>query len=376
VINVKNYIVLFITIITFLSFILLTAIAQEGQIVRKRVYSPSLEGNLLGDSPNNRNVTIYLPPSYDIEPDRFYPTVYLLHGFGSNNDGWVASDSENILESMKQWLKEGKVEEMILVMPNSSNKFIGSQYINSIATGNWGDYIAKDIVNYIDNNYRTLPNRESRAVFGHSMGGHGAIRIGLTYNEIFSCMGATAGDYDIEDYINSNKVMWAISSALEDWNHYRSSGWDIWGAMSWNAAFAPNPDHPPFYCDSPFIYTKTEPKEIVKNQEAYDKFLKNDIIKNLNSYLDKLLTMRSIYIDCGTGDELGLTKHARKLHDGLNNLGIKHTYNEFTGGHTCCVMDSTGNALELFSSAMDFEVLTGVKPVKKLTVSWGYIKNR
>jgi S-formylglutathione hydrolase FrmB len=374
VINIKNYVILFVIIVTCLSFILLSAVAQEGQIVRKRVYSPSLEGNLLGDSPNNRNVTIYLPPSYNIELDRFYPTVYLLHGFGSNNDGWVASATENILESMKQWLKEGKVKEMILVMPNSSNRFIGSQYINSTTTGNWGDYIAKDIVNDIDSNYRTLPNRENRAVFGHSMGGEGAIRIGLTYSEVFSCMGATAGDYCIVDYIDANEATWAIASTLEDWNQYRSSGWSVWEAMSWNAAFAPNPDHPPFYCDSPFIYTKTEPREIVKNQEAYDKFFEHDITKNLNSYLDELLTMRAIYIDCGTGDDL--IKHARKLHDGLNSLGIKHTYNEFTGGHTCCVMDSTGNALELFSSAMDFEVLTGVEPVNKITVSWGYIKNR
>jgi S-formylglutathione hydrolase FrmB len=376
VIKIKNYIALSVIIVTYLSFILLSAIAQEGQIVRKRIYSPSLEGNLLGDSPNNRNVTIYLPPSYDIELDRFYPVVYLLHGFGANNDTWVASANENILESMKQWLKEGTVKEMILVMPNSSNKFIGSQYINSTATGNWGDYIAKDTVNYIDSNYRTLPKRESRAVFGHSMGGEGGIRIGLTYNEIFSCMGATAG-YSIVDYIDANKATWAIASTLEDWNQYRASGWAVWEAMSWNAAFAPNPDHPPFYCDSPFIYTKTEPKEIVKNQEAYDKFLKNDITKNLNSYLDKLLTMRAIYIDCGTNDEYGLIEHARKLHDGLNNLGIKHTYNEFTGGHACCVLDSTGKALELFSSAMSFEVLTtGVEPFKKLTTSWGYIKNR
>jgi len=373
-ISIKSYIALFIAVVTCLSFVVSPAIAQEGQIVRNKVYAPSLEGNLIGDSPNNRNVTIYLPPSYDIELDKLYPVVYLLHGFSANNDAWVASANENILESMKQWLKDGKVKEMILVMPNSSNRFIGSQYSNSITTGNWGDYIAKDIVNYIDSNYRTIPQRESRAVFGHSMGGHGAVRIGLTYSDIFSCMGASSGDYDMEDYINSNKVTWAISSALEDWNQYRASGWSVWEAMSWNAAFAPNPDRPPFYCDSPFVYTKTEPKEIVKNQEAYDRFMKLDIVKNLNSYLDKLLTMRAIYIDCGTSD--GLIKHARKMHDGLSNLGIKHTYNEFKGDHACCVMNSTGNALELFSNAMDFEVITSVEPVKKLTTSWGYMKDR
>jgi len=81
-------------------------------------------------------------------------------------------------------------------------------------------------------------------------------------------------------------------------------------------------------------------------------------------------------MDCGISDEYGLIEHARRLHDGLNNLGIKHTYNEFKGDHACCVMNSTGNALELFSNAMDFEVITSVEPVKKLTTSWGYMKDR
>jgi len=132
----KQHIALSLLTVLCLLLTVFSAIAQEGRIVRETVYSPSLEGNLLGDSPN-RQVTIYLPPSYDTEPDRRYPVVYLLHGYTGNHNLWTGGSyiSGNIVSSMSSWLKSGKVKEMILVMPNSYTKFQGGYYINSPATG-------------------------------------------------------------------------------------------------------------------------------------------------------------------------------------------------------------------------------------------------
>jgi S-formylglutathione hydrolase len=367
----KRFTLLIATIIC-ISSITLTCVAQDGRIVRETIYSPSLEGNLLGDSPN-RPVTIYLPPSYDDGNNMAYPVVYLLHGYTGNNESWI-SGYGNIITFMKSWLSEKRVKEMIIVMPNSLNKLYGSQYINSTATGKWADYIVKYLVKYIDSRYRTLPQRESRAVLGHSMGAHGAIRLGLSYPKIFSCIGGMAGDYDMEDYINTYMVIWASASTIENWSQFSNSNWQAREAIAWSAAFVPNPSNPPFYCDFTFVYTKTEPKEIVKNQEVYDKILKHDILKNLDSYLDALLSMRAIYIDCGVNDEYGLIRHARKFHDKLQNYVIEHTYKEFAGGHMTGVINHTGDALEVFSKAMAFEMLVGVEPLDKFAVTWGEIR--
>lgn len=350
----------------------LVAIAQEGKIVTATVHSASLEGNLFGDSPD-RAVGIYLPPSYDKELDTYYPVFYLLHGYGGDYNN--ASAYEILRSSMESWLKSGKVKEMILVMPNSNNRLYGSQYTNSVTTGNWGDYIAKDLVSYIDTKYRTLQQRESRAIAGHSMGGSGAMRMGLRYPEVFSCMGGISGDYSMEDYINfCDKELLAQASTMKDWNQLNRSSISVREAMSWCAAFVPNPNNPPFYCDFPFVYN--DAGEIVKNQEAYDKLLEHDILYNVDDNINTFLSMRAIYMDCGTNDEYGLITHARKLHDKLNAYNINHVYNEFSGGHGDNLVGRIGNVLEVFSKAIAFEMsTTGIEPRERLSTTWGQIRN-
>jgi hypothetical protein len=123
---------------------------------------------------------------------------------------------------------------------------------------------------------------------------------------------------------------------------------------------APNPDRPPFYCDLPYVYTDTEPREVVKVQEVYDKFLEHDILKLTEKHLDALMSMRAIYIDCGTSDDL--IDRARLLHETWEDLGIEHFYKEFLGGHTDNILNSTGDALELISSTIVFDMLAGELP--------------
>lgn len=360
--------------IFYLFLIAISSIAQEGRIVRETFYSPSLEGNLLGDSPN-RQVTIYLPPSYDTEQERRYPVVYLLHGYTGNHNLWTGGSyiSGNIVSSMGSWLKSGKVKETILVMPNSYNRFLGSYYTNSPATGNWADYIAKDMVNYIDSNYRTLPQRESRAVIGHSMGGDGGVRLGMLYPDVFGCMGGMAGDYDYLGYwLPTGSASFAHASTIEGWNQFNTLKWDIKWYFAVSAAWAPNLNNPPFYCDFPYTYTDDKPRKVLEVREVLDKFAQHDIINTLDNHIDALLSMRAIYVDCGTSDEGIVT--SRTLHQKLNDLGVNHVYKEFSGNHTCCVMTSTGNALEVFSNAMVYEMVVSVEPAGKLVTIWGRLK--
>ena len=358
-----------------LLLICLSAIAQEGLIVRETVHSSSLEGNLLGDSPD-RQVTIYLPPSYDNGDNLSYPVVYLLHGYTGDHNSWAGGYVGDILYPMNSWLRDGKAGEMILVMPNSYNKLQGSFYTNSVTTGKWEDFIARDLVLYIDSNYRTLPQRESRAVIGHSMGGYGGLKLGLLYPEVFGCLGGMAGVYDVGDWITSRESMWANASNIKTWAQFYSLGWQEKSPFAWNAAFVPNPDNPPFYCDFPLVYTDTEPRKVVNNQDVYDRFMAHDILRMAEGYVTSLSGMEAIYIDCGVNDQFNLIEDARKLHDKLLSLGVDHIYREFSGDHTNHVMTSTGDALEVFSNAMAFEMLVGVEPAGKLAVTWAEIRSR
>jgi len=154
----------------------------KGKLERIKVHGKSLEGNLEGDSAD-RDVFVYLPPSYQREPNRRYPVVYTLHGYGLHAEQWVGFANFGALEKD---LSAGTAGEMILVSPDAFSLHNGSFYSNSQATGDWETFLGVELVGYIDSHYRTLANRQSRGLTGHSMGGYGTFRIGMKHPEVFS----------------------------------------------------------------------------------------------------------------------------------------------------------------------------------------------
>jgi S-formylglutathione hydrolase FrmB len=173
-----------------LVFVAGAAQAQYGGVTHvDTVIAPSLAGNLIGDS-NHKPITVYLPPSYGKRPYKRYPVVYLLHGFSASHRAFMAGvySNMNTRLSMDSLIHEGLSREMIVVTPNADNPFDGGFYRNSVTTGNWEDYIYKDVVSFIDHKYRTIRNRSGRGIAGHSMGGYGALWIGMRHPEVFSAM--------------------------------------------------------------------------------------------------------------------------------------------------------------------------------------------
>jgi S-formylglutathione hydrolase len=154
-----------------LALLLLTGLnaqdeTQQGIVQRIKVHGKGLEGNLEGDSPD-RDVAVYLPPSYDSAWNRRYPVVYLLHGFTDDVDKWwgVKPHFVNVPEVADKVLAVG-VKEMILVMPNAFTRYQGSLYSNSVTTGDWEDYVAKELVEYVDSHYRTIADPSGRGLAG------------------------------------------------------------------------------------------------------------------------------------------------------------------------------------------------------------------
>jgi len=142
----------------------------HGTVEKITVHGKSLEGNLEGDSAD-REVYVYLPPSYASSPRRRYPVVYLLHGYSLSAERWVQSIQRP--DAPDRVFGSNAARDMILVSPDAQTVHNGSMYSSSVTTGDWETFIAVDLVDYIDSHYRTLAARASRGLAGHSMGGYG-----------------------------------------------------------------------------------------------------------------------------------------------------------------------------------------------------------
>lgn len=127
-----------------------------------QVHGASLEGNLEGN-PVEREVIVFLPPSYRSGEDRRYPVVYALHGYSIGAEQWT--HEIHVPQTIEGAFAQG-AQEMIVVLPDSWTVHNGSMYSSSVTTGDFERFIAHDVVEYIDANYRTIPDRKSEESAG------------------------------------------------------------------------------------------------------------------------------------------------------------------------------------------------------------------
>jgi pimeloyl-ACP methyl ester carboxylesterase len=158
--------------------------ARPATVERITIHGRALEGNLEGDAVD-RPVLVFLPPSYARERSRHYPVVYALHGYSIGAEQW--SHEIHVPQTIEGAFARG-AKEMIVVLPDSKTVHNGSMYSSSVTTGDFENFIARDVVSYIDAHYRTIPNRNSRGLVGHSMGGYGASRIGMKHPDVFGSL--------------------------------------------------------------------------------------------------------------------------------------------------------------------------------------------
>ena len=166
-----------------------TAAPPRERLEEVQVRASGLEGNLLGD-PSEQPVRVYLPPTYRTNAARRYPVLYLLQGYMGKPSEWTDGYQGMKLDQTMDSLIGAGAREMIVVVPNGRNGYFGSFYLNSPVTGNWEDYLTRDLVSFIDGRYRTLAQAESRGIAGHSMGGYGALSLAMRHPDVY---GATYG---------------------------------------------------------------------------------------------------------------------------------------------------------------------------------------
>jgi S-formylglutathione hydrolase FrmB len=319
-----------------------------------KVHGTYLEGNLEGDAVD-RDVIVYLPPSYEKDKHRRYPVIYALHGYSIGAEQW--SHEIHVPQTIEGAFAQG-AKEAIVVLPDSKTIYHGSMYSSSVTTGDFENFIARDVVSYIDAHYRTLPNRASRGLVGHSMGGYGASRIGMKHPDVFGvlyimspcCLSPMGGggpgpaDQAKERAIANEKKVAAAKSPAD--LGAQSPGFAAVGyAMA--AAWAPDPKNPPLYFDLPT-------KDGVPLPEIMAKFTANAPLAFVDQYAGNLRKYRAISID--VGDQDGLRVDTEKLHSLLDRYGIVNGFEIYSGTHTSAVADRFQNhVMPFFSKNLCFQ---------------------
>ncbi|MES2604348.1 MAG: alpha/beta hydrolase-fold protein, partial [Pseudomonadota bacterium] len=223
-----------------------TLTLAQGRVEHVVVHGKSLEGNLNGDTPD-RDVFIYLPPGYDSNSGQRYPVVYMLHGYGLQAERWMSlftieADANTAMASATPTAKP-----MIIVNPSAYSRFDGSFYSSSLAGGDWENFIARDLVAYVDSHYRTLAKRESRGLSGHSMGGYGTLRIGMKRPDVFAAMYPLSAAGMLETGQASEALTTAGQYTTRE--QIAELRYPNKSVMARAAAWSPNPQRPPLYYD-------------------------------------------------------------------------------------------------------------------------------
>lgn len=307
---------------------------QAGRIERILIKSQSLI-NTGGENPE-RHVSIYLPPQYDQSKQR-YPVIYYLQGF-LNNDV-IQAGMKAILD---QGISSGKIRPFILVIPDHKTLFDGSFYSNSSLTGNWADFTGKELVQYIDEHYRSIPKRESRGIAGHSMGGYGAIKMAMLFPDVFSSLyalspGLLAFVKEFGPNSPSFKEVQQIQSIEALQKTYYPK---VLVAVA--RAWSPNPQKPPFYCDMPFSY---DGDKLIVHQEVLQKWEKNMPVYMVDAYAEAFRSMRAIKVDWGRNDAPRFPVQIGMFSQRLENLGIPHFAEEYIGDHGNKIWSADGRVL-------------------------------
>jgi len=296
-----------------------------GTVEKITVHGRALEGNLEGDSPD-RDVMVYLPPSYKTSATRRYPVVYLLHGFTDDTDHWwgVLPHFVSVPKAMNAALAQGASKELILVMPNAFTRYFGSMYSSGAATGNWEAFVADELVAYIDAHYRTLADPKSRGLAGHSMGGYGTVRIGMKRADVFSaiyamsscCLSPPMRAPDPEHGRRAEQVRTPDEVASLDFL--------MKATFASAAAWSPNPKNGPLFLDLPTRDGQPRPEVIAR-------WTANAPLASIDQYIWSLRRLHAIAFDVGTKD--GLAPGSKALHDVLDAYGVPHTFETYEGDH-------------------------------------------
>jgi enterochelin esterase-like enzyme len=342
---------------------------DRGRVVTLEHTSPILADNPLGD-PHVRALDVWLPPQYDQGAGhgrgRRFPVLFDLVGFtgsGRSHTNWRSFD-ENLPERAARLVHEKKIRPCLIVFPDCFTALGGNQYINSSAIGRYADYLTRELIPFVDREFRTRASRDHRGCFGKSSGGYGAMLHGMKYARYWGAIASHSGDayFDFiyrSDWPNTltklashrrrqrragsirvDREESGVEEGLDDgrvsrfladvWGRSKLSGAEIHCLMNlaMAASYDPDPDAPNGF-RLPF---NLETGELIPAR--WRKWLKHDPINLVRRFQNNLKSLRGIFIDCGWRDQYQIHYGSRILSKRLSQAGITHRYEEFPDNHS------------------------------------------
>ncbi len=340
---------------------------DPGQVVVLEHVSSILKDNPLGD-PHVRKLAVFLPKEYQSGNRKRFPVLYDLVGFtgsGLSHVAWRAFN-DNVPERAARLVREGRMAPAIIVFPDCFTALGGNQYVNSSAIGDYADYLTREIIPFVDREFRTLASREHRGCFGKSSGGYGSILHGMKYAKYWGAVAGHSGDayfdfvywhdwpntlnelakyrlprrragrYDAlkesrRKGLNDGKDDGRIARFLKSvWSRDKVSGAETHAIMNlcMAATYDPDPKAPNGF-RVPF---NLETGELIA--ERWRNWQRHDPINLVSRYRENLKSLRGIYIDCGWRDQYHIHYGSRILSKRLAQAGIAHTYEEFDDNHS------------------------------------------
>ena len=337
----------------------------HGTVVVLEHESKVLKDNPLGD-PYVRRLPVWLPPQYETHPGRRFPVLFDLAGFtgsGLGHIGWK-NFSENIPERIARLVHEKKLPPVIVVLPDCFTALGGNQYINSSAIGRYADYLTRELVPFVDREFRTLASRDHRGCFGKSSGGYGAIVHGMKYPHVWGAVADHSGDAyfefvyghdwpstltelakyreasQVEGRYDVERMSRRTRTGLDDgrvrrflesvWRKHRLSMAEGHAIMNlcMAASYDPDPRAPNGF-RLPFDLETGE-----RLETRWKRWREHDPVNLVQRYAKNLKSLRGIFIDCGWRDQYHIHYGTRLLSKRLRAAGIKHRYEEFDDTHS------------------------------------------
>lgn len=316
--------------------------AQPVTVDNIKIHGKSLEGNLEGNDAD-RDVIVYLPPSYDKDKRRRFPVLYALHGYAIGAEQWT--HEIHVPQTIEGAFAQG-ANEMIVVLPDSKTLHNGSMYSSSVTTGDFEKFVSQDVVAYIDSHYRTIPTRAGRGLVGTVLGGYGVIRIGMKHPGVYGslyimspcCLSARPAptNPDFEKALESVKT-------LDDSTKLSFS---MRMQLAAAAAWSPNPKNPPLFLDMPIKDGAVQP-------EVLAKWAANAPLDFIDQFIGNLRQYRAIAIE--VGDQDSQREDTTKLHDLLDKYGVANSFEVYSGTSTSIVGDRFQNhVLPFFGKSLCF----------------------
>src|SRR4051812_15275799 len=210
-----------------------------GRLEEQVVDSAALRGNPLGD-PHERPVWVYLPPGYDDEPERRYPSIYVIQGYTGQVAMWANRSAYRtpFPEAADQVFASGQAPPTIVVFVDAWTAYGGSQFVDSPGTGDYHRYLCDDVVPFVDARYRTLDAAGHRGITGKSSGGFGAFITPMLRPDLFGGLASHAGDALYE--LCYLKEFGDAARFLRD---YDGDIWKWWADFGSRPSFTKKADH-------------------------------------------------------------------------------------------------------------------------------------